>query len=147
MNKKGEIILIEDDPDDQELFQRAYKELGIQNPLVILKNGREAFDYFNNKNKDLFLIISDINMPLMSGIELRDKMQQVGEIRLRTIPFLFLTTGTPSQNVLYSYTHSIQGFFLKPTSFVKLKNIIQHVVDYWTTCTEPVFSNKPPRIF
>lgn len=146
MNKKGEIILIEDDPDDQELFQRAYQELGIPNPLTILNNGREAYDYFNNTSKDLFLIISDINMPVMSGIELRDKMQQVGEVRLRTIPFLFLTTGTPPQNVLYSYTHSVQGFFLKPTSFANLKGIVKHIVNYWTTCTEPVFSNKLPQI-
>ncbi len=111
MNKKGEIILIEDDADDKELFLEAYRELAIRNKLTVFDNANEAYKYFNNTKKDLFLIISDINMPVMTGIELRDKMQQLGEVKLRTIPFLFLTTGTATDNVIYSYSHSVQGFF------------------------------------
>ena len=111
MNKKGEIIYIEHDLDDQELFEEAYRELAIQNQLTVFRNGHEAYEYFNNTNKDLFLIISDINMPVMTGIQLRDKMQQVGELKLRSIPFLFLSTGTPPENIIYSYSHSVQGFF------------------------------------
>ena len=145
MNKKGEIILIEDDLDDSMLFQKAYRELNIPNQLTILTNGREAYEYFNNTNKDLFLIIADINMPIMTGIELRDKMQQVGEFKLRTIPFLFLTTGTAADNVIYAYTRSVQGFFLKPTNFEKLKATIKQIIDYWTNCTEPTF-HKPQSI-
>jgi CheY-like chemotaxis protein len=144
MNKRGEIILIEDDLDDQELFQLAYRELGIQNRLIVFWDALKAYEYFNNTNRDLFLIISDINMPVMTGIQLRDKMQQVGEVRLRTIPFLFLTSGTAPNNVIYSYSHSVQGFFLKPNNYAELKNIIQQIIDYWKSCTEPTFSNKPP---
>jgi CheY-like chemotaxis protein len=147
MNKKGEIILIEDDADDKELFLEAYRELAIRNKLTVFDNANEAYKYFNNTKKDLFLIISDINMPVMTGIELRDKMQQLGEVKLRTIPFLFLTTGTATDNVIYSYSHSVQGFFLKPTYFDNLKTTLRHIIDYWTTCTEPSFSNKPPERF
>lgn len=146
MNKNGEIILIEDDNDDQELFRQAYAELGITNELVIFSNGLKAYDYFNNTKKELFLIISDINMPILSGIALRDKMQQVGEVRLRTVPFLFLTTGTAPNNIIYSYSHSVQGFFLKPNSFEKLKQILSSVIEYWKNCSEPVFSNKVPNL-
>jgi len=145
MNKNGEIIFIEDDPDDQEVFQQAYRELGIQNQLVIFTNAEKAYEYFNNTKKDLFLIISDINMPVMTGIQLRDKMQQVGEVRLRTIPFLFMTTGTAPNNVLYAYSHSVQGFFQKPNNYAELKAILKHIFDYWTSCTEPTFSNRPPE--
>jgi CheY-like chemotaxis protein len=146
MNRNGEIILIEDDPDDQALFQQAYEELGIQNRLTIIPDGLKAYEYFNNTKKDLFMIISDINMPLMTGIELRDKMQQIGEVKLRTIPFLFLTTGTARANVIYAYMHSVQGFFLKPNSYAALKTTLQHIFDYWKNCTEPTFSNKPPGL-
>lgn len=145
MNKRGEIIFIEDDPDDQEVFQQAYRELGIHNPLVLFPNGEKAYEYFNNTKKDLFLIISDINMPVMTGIQLRDKMQQVGEVRLRSIPFLFLTTGTAPTNVLYAYSHSVQGFFQKPNNYTQLKIVVKHILDYWTSCTEPTFSNRPPQ--
>lgn len=147
MNKKGEIILIDDDLDDLEMFQQAYQELGIRNKLTVFQNAQKAYQYFNNTNKDLFLIISDINMPVISGIELRDKMQQLGEMKLRGIPFLFLTTGTAENNLIYAYSHSVQGFFLKPSSYEALKNILKHIFDYWTSCTGPVFSNRPPEMF
>jgi CheY-like chemotaxis protein len=117
MNKNGEIIFVEDDLDDQEVFQQAYQDLGIPNRLVMFSDGQKAYEYFNNKKKDLFLIISDINMPVMTGIQLRDKMQQVGEVRLRSIPFLFMTTGTAPNNILYAYSHSVQGFFQKPSNY------------------------------
>ncbi len=145
MNKNGEIILIEDDLDDQALFREAYRELAIPNSLIVFQNGIQAYEYFNNTNKDLFLILSDINMPIMTGIELRDKMQQLGEMRLRTIPFLFLTTGTAPNNILYSYSHSVQGFFNKPNDYDKLKKLIKNIFEYWTACVDPVFSNNPPQ--
>lgn len=144
MNKKGEIIFIDDDSDDRELFKEAYRELAIQNQLTVFSNGLAAYEYFNNTNKDLFLIISDINMPRMTGIQLRNKMQQLGEVKLRTVPFLFLTTGTASDNIIYSYSHSVQGFFLKPSRYAELKIILQRLFDYWQSCTEATFSNNPP---
>lgn len=145
MNKHGEIIFIEDDKDDQELFLQAYQELGIGNKLSIFSTAMEAYQYFNNTKKDLFLIISDINMPQMSGIELRDKMQQLGEVKLRSIPFLFLTTGTAKDNILYAYTHSVQGFFVKPDSYRELKALLKNVLEYWSCCAEPIFSNALPK--
>ncbi|GEO11863.1 response regulator [Segetibacter aerophilus] len=145
MDKNGEIIFIEDDLDDRQLFEEAYRELAIPNPLVVFKNGHMAYQYFNNMKKALFLIISDINMPIMTGIELRDKMQQVGEMKLRTIPFLFLTTGTSPKNILYSYSHSAQGFFQKPNSYLDLKILLQNIHTYWSSCTEATFSNLPPQ--
>ncbi len=144
MNKNGEIILIDDDPDDLEMFQLAYQELNIPNKLAVFQDAQKAYNYFNNTDKELFLIISDINMPIMSGIELRDKMQQLGEVRLRSIPFLFLTTGTAANNIIYAYSHSVQGFFFKPNIYDQLKNVIKHIFDYWASCSEPVFSNVYP---
>ena len=142
MNKRGEIILVEDDSDDADFFKQAYRELGIQNKLTIFSNGKMAYDYFNNTDKNLFIIICDINMPVMSGIELRDKMQQVGEWRLRAIPFLFLTTGIAEDHLINAYANSIQGFFLKPDSYAELKIKLKNIIDYWMGNTEPVFYPK-----
>lgn len=81
----------------------------------------------------------------MTGIQLRDRMQQVGEVRLRTIPFLFMTTGTAPNNVLYAYSHSVQGFFHKPNNYGALKTVLKRILDDWASCTEPTFSNRPPK--
>lgn len=146
MNKNGEVIYIDDDADDQELFKQAYNELGIKNTLKSFKSAVKAYEYFNNTNNEIFLIISDINMPVLSGIGLRDKMQQIGEVKLRTIPFLFLTTDTADDNLLYAYSHSVQGFFVKPDSYAELKDNIERIFSYWACCSEPIFSNRLPKV-
>ncbi|GEO12143.1 response regulator [Segetibacter aerophilus] len=145
MDKNGEIIFIDDDSDDRQLFEEAYLELAIPNPLVVFKNGRTAYEYFNNMNKSLFLIIADINMPAMTGIELRDKMQQIGEMKQRAVPFLLLTNGLSPENILYSYSHSVQGFFRKPSTYSDLKILLQSIFTYWGSSTQATFSNLPPQ--
>ena len=139
MNKKGPIILIEDDLDDQELISEILKELDVANEIVMLNNGAEAYEFLNVKNIDPFLIISDINMPKMSGIALRDKMQQEGKPKLRKVPFLFMTTGTAEENIIKAYAHSVQGFFRKSPSFNDLKKTFSRIIEYWSECTEPSF--------
>lgn len=139
MNKNGEIIIVEDDSDDRELLHTAFKELGYPNEVTFIEDGEKAYKYFNNTNKDPFLIISDINMPFITGIELRDRMQQIGELRLRTVPFLFMTTSTSPDNVIIAYANSVQGFFTKPSNYQDLKDMIRTIVDYWTKCDETRF--------
>jgi CheY-like chemotaxis protein len=139
MNKQGEIIIVEDDEDDRYLLLQALKEIGVTNPVTVLKDGYEAYKYFNDTDKDPFLIISDINMPKMSGTELRDKMQQVGELRLRTVPFLFMTTATAAENIISAYANSVQGFFIKPPNYNELKDTFSTIIEYWSKCTAPVF--------
>lgn len=141
MNKNGEIIIVEDDSDDRELFQMVFEELKYPNEVVFVEDGEKAYRYFNNKNKDPFLIISDINMPLLSGIELRDKMQQIGEVRLRTVPFLFMTTATSTSNIITAYANSVQGFFSKPAKYEEFRDMIKTIIDYWTKCTETKFTH------
>jgi len=142
MNKYGEIIVVEDDIDDQLILEQIFRELEIKNTITFLADGQQAYNYFNHTDKDLFLIISDINMPRMNGIELRDKMQQYGEVKLRTIPFLFLTTGTANENVVYAYCKSVQGFFTKPSKYEEMKTMIKAIIDYWSTCREPQYHGQ-----
>ncbi|RYE23223.1 MAG: response regulator [Sphingobacteriales bacterium] len=136
MNKNGEIIIVEDDVDDQDLLRQVIREIGVPNQVTILSDGAEAYDYFNNKNKDPFLIISDVNMPRMNGLELRDMMQQQGEVRLRTIPFIFMTTGT-TETTVATYAPLVQGFFTKPTNYLQLKETVNAILGYWTKTTRP----------
>ncbi|HEX8269803.1 MAG TPA: hypothetical protein VF581_07915 [Flavobacterium sp.] len=67
MNKKGPIILIDDDEDDALLLKEIFEELEVDNEILIFYNGSDAYDYFINTTVQPFLILSDINMPVMSG--------------------------------------------------------------------------------
>jgi CheY-like chemotaxis protein len=141
MNKGGEIIIIDDDSDDRDLLQMVFKELAYPNEITFMEDANKAYQYLNNANKHPFLIISDVNMPALSGIELRDKMQQVGEVRLRTVPFIFMTTATSENDIIIAYANSVQGFFSKPSKYEELREVIKTIIDYWTKCTETKFTH------
>jgi CheY-like chemotaxis protein len=84
-----------------------------------------------------FLILSDINMPKIDGLELRKKIQNDEALKVKCIPYLFFTTGATRQAVYDAYAMSAQGFFIKPNTIMALQNIIRKIVDYWMECYSP----------
>lgn len=137
MNKLGPIIIIEDDKDDQEILAEIFKNLNYENKILFFQDGFKALDYLINATEQPFLILSDINMPMISGFELREKVYQNSDLRLKCIPYLFFTTATSQKALLEAYSMSIQGFFVKPTNFQKLENTMRKIVEYWQECVSP----------
>jgi CheY-like chemotaxis protein len=137
MNKAGPIIVIEDDMDDQAILVEIFSELGYENKIVYFHDGNEALQYLNQTEVQPFLILSDINMPKISGFELRSKIFTNEQLQMKCIPYLFFTTGGTKKAVLDAYALSVQGFFLKPSSMEKLKGTIRKIVEYWQECIAP----------
>jgi CheY-like chemotaxis protein len=137
MNKKGPIIIIEDDLEDQEILNEVFKELNYQNEVVFFGDSIEALEYLTNTDVEPFIVLSDINMPKLSGMELREKVHNNEDLRMKSIPYLFFSTSAEQAHVIEAYSRSIQGFFIKPTNYDKLKNIIRKIVDYWHECESP----------
>lgn len=137
MNKSGPIIVIEDDADDQEVLVEIFKKLGYLNKIIYFHDGNEALVYLNKSDVQPFLILSDINMPKISGIELRNKVFTNEQLQTKCIPYLFFTTGANKKLVIDAYTMSVQGFFLKPNSLQALENTIRKIVEYWQECIAP----------
>ena len=82
-------------------------------------------------------ILSDINMPKLNGLELREKIVNNEDLRLKSIPYLFFTTCAEQKDVIDAYSRSIQGFFVKGNEYSKLKNTIEKIVGYWQECESP----------
>lgn len=137
MNKTGPIIIIEDDMEDQDVLNDIFKELNYKNKLIFFENGLQALEYLTNTDIEPFLVLSDINMPKLNGMELREKIHNNEDLRLKSIPYLFFSTSAEQKHVINAYSRSIQGFFVKPTSYVKLKNTIIKIVEYWQECESP----------
>jgi CheY-like chemotaxis protein len=137
MNKQGPIVVIEDDIDDKEVLDEIFKQLDFENPIIFFPDGEEALEYLTITDKEPFLILSDINMPRLNGIELREKIHNNENLRLKCIPFLFFTTTGEQKYVVDAYSKSVQGFFIKPNSMEKLKRIIKIIVEYWQECESP----------
>lgn len=137
MNKNGAIIIVEDDADDQEFFRDVLKELEYKNELIFFSDGQEALTYLTAQTSEPFIVFSDINMPKLNGIELRRQIHENENIRLKTIPYLFFTTSAEQEAVIDAYSKSIQGFFIKPTSYEGLKSTMKTIIEYWQKCESP----------
>lgn len=72
MNKKGAIIIIEDDPDDQDFFYAVFEELNYENKILFFNDGQQALEHLRESDDEPFIVFSDINMPKLNGIELRN---------------------------------------------------------------------------
>lgn len=137
MNKGGPIIIIEDDLDDQEILTEVFQELNYKNEIIFFDDGEKALEYLTATAIKPFIIFSDINMPKLSGMELREKIHQNEDLRLKSIPYLFFSTSAEQSHVVDAYSKSIQGFFVKPTGYNEIKEIIKTIVSYWEACVSP----------
>ena len=137
MNKKGPIIIIEDDEDDREFMKDVFIELNYENEILYFEDGQIALNFLIHEKIEPFIIISDINMPVLDGMALKEEIQKNENLRLKCIPYLFFTTSANQQHVIDAYSKSVQGFFIKPSSIVKLTAIIKKIVEYWQECESP----------
>ena len=89
MNKNGPIVVIEDDADDQAILVDIFKNLAYKNPIIYFIDSEEALQFLTDTKIKPFLILSDINMPKLSGFELRQKIHTNDDLNLKCIPYLF----------------------------------------------------------
>jgi len=139
MNKRGPIVIIEDDTDDQEILSDIFKELDYNNKLIFFADSEQALEYLTDTDIEPFLVLSDINMPKLNGMELREKIHNNEDLRLKSIPYLFFSTSAEQKHVIDAYSRSIQGFFVKPNNIEKLKKVIVKIVEYWQECESPKY--------
>lgn len=137
MNKKGPILVIEDDMDDQVLLTDVFNELNYSNSVIFFSDGIAALEYLKTFPEPPFIILSDINLPKLSGFELKDKVHNNEQLRLKCIPFLFFSTSADQRQVIDAYSKSVQGFFTKPNSYSELLRVIKNIIEYWKDCHSP----------
>lgn len=134
-------MFIEDDIDDQQLMRSVFEENEFENDILFFNDGEKALKYLTETKIEPFIIFSDINMPKLDGMELRHKIHNNNELRLKCTPYLFFTTSAEQKHVIDAYSKSIQGFFVKPSNYEKLKRLIRITVEYWQECESPHYLN------
>jgi CheY-like chemotaxis protein len=137
MDKSGTIIIIEDDPDDQFVLEEVFIELEYPNKRMYFPDGLSALEYLYSTSDRPFIIISDINLPKLDGLELRKKVQTDAELSLKCIPYVYFTTAINQKAVIDAYSTSAQGFFVKPGEFAEIKETIRVMIEYWRKCAAP----------
>lgn len=119
------------------MIQLALNKLKVPNPQRFFPNGQEALNYLLTTGDQPFLILCDINMPLMNGIELRKQMNEDEYLKKKSIPFVFLTTAANSEIVQTAYDETVQGFYKKATTYEGVKEQIGLIISYWKSCLHP----------
>ena len=125
------IVIVEDDEDDCEMLLTAFKEIGVRNKFQCFTNATQAIKYLRSTTETPFIIISDINMPKMNGLQFKEVINEDKTISMKRIPFVFLSTAGDSKFMEEAFHLSIQGYFQKPDSLESLKEIAKAIVDYW----------------
>lgn len=129
---QGPIIIVDDDQDDQEIYAEAIKVLAISNDIRFFDSGVPALEYLQTTEEQPFIILSDINMPGMSGLQLKKYIQDDPYLAAKGIPFVFISTTANKASVHHAHALSVQGYFQKPTSMEEIKDMLRILFDYWS---------------
>ncbi|HOO76177.1 MAG TPA: response regulator [Tepiditoga sp.] len=137
MKNNKKILLAEDDIIDVMTIKRALKEINITNPLIIKENGEEALNYLMSieKNEYPCIIISDINMPKLNGIEFLKEIKKNDE--LKRIPFVILTTSKEEADKCESFNLGVSGYMIKPVDYINFVEVVKTINLYWTISELP----------
>lgn len=135
--KSRPILLIEDDSVDAMTVRRALKELRVSNPLQHVENGEDALDYLRDSNNEKpCLILLDINMPVMNGIEFLEVVKTIPE--LKCIPVVALTTSDEQEDKVESFQLGVAGYMRKPVEYQQFVEIMRTIDAYWTLSESPL---------
>ncbi|MEO6667852.1 MAG: response regulator [Ferruginibacter sp.] len=128
------IIYIEDDEDDRRIFSDIIKESTIDYPLRCFETGMAFLNYLQTTIDEPLLIFCDINLPMLSGIDLRIRMLSEDELNKKNIPFVFFSTGPIPTQITSVKDLNVQGHFLKTHNIHKLSSSIRMIIRYWSEC-------------
>lgn len=130
------ILLVEDDDVDVMTVRRALGDLKVINPLRVAGDGEEALDLLRGAGAMRpCVILLDINMPRMNGIEFLREAKS--DPALRGIPVVVLTTSREEQDRLDSFDLSVAGYMIKPADYLKFVEVIRTIDMYWTLSELP----------
>ena len=137
MNSNEPIVVVDDDADDQYVVKEVMARLKLENHLRFFRNGSEALDYLRNTSEKPFIILCDINMPVMDGLELRKIINQEPDLKKKSIPFVYFTTAASPKQIELAYDLTVQGLFIKESTFKQMEKTFKLILDYWDRCKHP----------
>jgi len=130
MKQKLKVLLIEDDMIEVMKFNRTLSSLQLNHTIIEAKNGEDALNILENKSNLPDIILLDLNMPKISGIEFLSILKK--DDILKYIPTVVLTTSSNQKDLIECYNIGIAGYILKPLKYEDYVIKIQAVLDYWS---------------
>jgi CheY-like chemotaxis protein len=130
------ILVVEDDQVDVMTIKRALKEIHVNNEVVNKENGEDALAWLRDAANDKpCLILLDLNMPVMNGIEFLQVIKQ--DAQLRRYPVVVLTTSEEQQDKVNSFNLGVAGYMAKPVDYRQFVDMMRSIDLYWTISELP----------
>ena len=136
------VLLVEDNPRDVRLTQRAFQQAGLPHDLRVVRDGDEALAYLHHEGAykeaetaprpDVILL--DLNLPRMGGHELLREVKQ--DNRFRQVPIIVLTTSERPDDVRLAYDAGANAYLLKPVEFSRFTEVIGQLGKFWLEIVE-----------
>lgn len=135
--KHVNILLVEDNEGDIVLTREAFMEARMQNEIAVVKDGEQALDYLHRRERyehddnwilpDLILL--DINLPKISGLEVLTEIKQ--HQHLKIIPVIMLTTSESETDIMASYQHYANCYITKPVDLARFLEVVRTIENFW----------------
>jgi len=131
MKNTRSILLVEDDIVDAMTVKRALVDIKVTNTLHSVGNGEEALEFLHNpENQIPGIILLDLNMPKMNGIEFLKVAKN--DDSLKRIPVVVLTTSKEEQDKIESFNLGVAGYMIKPVDYMQFVETMRTIDLYWT---------------
>ena len=136
------ILLVEDDPNDVFLIQRAFSKANLANPIQVMKDGEAAVQYLSGQepyaDRDRYplpiLMLLDLKLPRRSGLEVLEWLKQ--QPKLKRLPVVVLTSSREHIDLNRPYDLGANSYLVKPVAFDSLLNMVQTLNQYWLIINE-----------
>src|SRR6185295_15422327 len=124
-----DILLVEDNPNDAELTQRALRKTEIGARLLVAKDGAEALDRILTDGLRPRVIFLDLKLPKIDGMEVLRRIR--ADDRTRQIPVVVLTSSQEERDITESYKLGVNSYVVKPVEFDKFYKTVSDLGTYW----------------
>ena len=140
--KRKTILLVEDTQPDELLILRTLNKINLGNGLDVVRDGQQALDYVFREGEfagragtDLpTVVLLDVNLPRVSGLEVLERLR--ADPRTRLLPIVILTSSDEEQDRLRSYENGANSFVRKPLDFAELAETVARLGIYWLATNE-----------
>jgi CheY-like chemotaxis protein len=137
ISSRDPIIIVDDDTDDHFIFREIAQKLKLTNEIKYFRSAPEVLQYLRVTTDHPFIIFCDINMPQMDGLAFRREINMDEYLKRKSIPFIFFTTAASDQQIREAYDLTVQGFFIKESSFIATEKTFELILRYWEHCKHP----------
>jgi CheY-like chemotaxis protein len=124
-----DILLVEDNPNDAELTQRALRKSGLEARLGIARDGAEAIEFLLNDRPKPRVIFLDLKLPKIDGIEVLRRVRN--DDRTRCVPVIVLTSSQEERDITECYKLGVNSYVVKPVEFDKFYKAVGDLATYW----------------